>query len=256
MLLCLHNSKNKNQNLNFLLKSGNENIQTRSRSISNETIHPFQHHKLIRLANEINKEDKIQDNQKEEYSDAIPFRIIQNNCYLKEKNPLKSVSEQQLCTEYIRDIVYNLKKLEISINHPLEKHEITPSLRARMVDWIIEVTSNYKCNEQTFFLSVLLIDRYLKEKKEKVIVSEFHLIGVTSMFISSKFEDVIPLSMQLIHEKISHRKLTSEQVRITEYSILSTLNFFVQCPTSYEFLKIYLKSILNDIIEEEFIRKM
>jgi hypothetical protein len=29
----------------------------------------------------------------------------------------------------------------------LEKHNITPTLRARMVDWMIEVLTNFKCDD-------------------------------------------------------------------------------------------------------------
>ena len=46
----------------------------------------------------------------------------------------------------------------------LEKHNITPTLRARMVDWMIEVLTNFKCDDQTFFLSVSLLDRFLKNQ--------------------------------------------------------------------------------------------
>lgn len=44
------------------------------------------------------------------------------------------------------------------------RHKITPALRARMVDWMIEVLTNFKCDDQTFFLAVSLLDRYLKAK--------------------------------------------------------------------------------------------
>lgn len=43
-------------------------------------------------------------------------------------------------------------------------HKVTPNLRARMIDWMIEVLTNFKCDDQTFFLSVSLIDRYFKLK--------------------------------------------------------------------------------------------
>jgi len=42
----------------------------------------------------------------------------------------------------------------------LAKHKITENLRARMVDWMVEVLINFKSNDQTFFLSVNLLDRY------------------------------------------------------------------------------------------------
>ena len=49
-------------------------------------------------------------------------------------------------------------------NDSLIKHKITPALRARMIDWMIEVLTNFKCDDQTFFLAVSLLDRYFKGK--------------------------------------------------------------------------------------------
>lgn len=33
-----------------------------------------------------------------------------------------------------------------------------------MVDWMIEVLTNFKCDDQTFFLGVSLLDRYMTGK--------------------------------------------------------------------------------------------
>lgn len=42
----------------------------------------------------------------------------------------------------------------------LHGHEITANLRARMIDWMIEVLTNFKCDDLTFFLSTSMMDRY------------------------------------------------------------------------------------------------
>jgi hypothetical protein len=46
----------------------------------------------------------------------------------------------------------------------LRNHKISSALRARMIDWKIEVLTNFKCDDQTFFISVNLMDRYMKLK--------------------------------------------------------------------------------------------
>ena len=73
-----------------------------------------------------------------------------------------------------------------------------------MIDWIVEVLTNFKCEDQTFFLSVSLMDRFLKQSSRIVQVSDLHIIGVTAMFIASKFEDIHPLKMKTVYEKIGH----------------------------------------------------
>lgn len=43
----------------------------------------------------------------------------------------------------------------------LKYHKVSKTLRAKMVDWMIEVLCSYKCKNQTFFLAVNYLDRYL-----------------------------------------------------------------------------------------------
>ena len=92
----------------------------------------------------------------------------------------------------------------------LTKHEngsddcIDSELRSRMIDWMIEVLNNFKCDHMTFFHSVSLMDRFFKRCDRQLKISDLHLIGVTAMFIGSKFEDVYPLRMKTVHEKIAH----------------------------------------------------
>ena len=38
-------------------------------------------------------------------------------------------------------------ELEHLTNDCLIKHKITPALRARMIDWMIEVLTNFKCDD-------------------------------------------------------------------------------------------------------------
>jgi hypothetical protein len=45
----------------------------------------------------------------------------------------------------------------------LIKHNIPVNLRAKMVDWMIEVLSSYKCTEQTFFMSVRVMDLFFNK---------------------------------------------------------------------------------------------
>jgi hypothetical protein len=44
----------------------------------------------------------------------------------------------------------------------LRNHEVDHGLRARMVDWMVEVLTSYKCSNRTFFKTVDLMDRYFQ----------------------------------------------------------------------------------------------
>ena len=122
----------------------------------------------------------------------------------------------------------------------LIKHKITPALRARMIDWMIEVLTNFKCDDQTFFLAVSLIDRYFKNKTETREIGDLHIIGVTTMFIASKYEDIYPLKMKMVFEKIAHRKLSIEEIKTLELDILKSINYKIPAPTVLDFLRVYL----------------
>lgn len=61
------------------------------------------------------------------------------------------------------------------------------------------------------------------------------------MFVSSKYEDIYPLKMKMVFEKIAHKKLPIEKIKAIEMDILKVINYKIPAPTSYEFLKSYLK---------------
>lgn len=118
-------------------------------------------------------------------------------------------------------------------------HKITPALRSRMVDWVIEVLTNFRCEDQTYFVTISIMDRYFKAKQEAIEVSDLHLIGVTCMYMASKYEDIYPLKMSMVYEKIAHKKLTTKQIIETERDILKTLDYDFNCPTALEFLLMF-----------------
>ena len=89
----------------------------------------------------------------------------------------------------------------------MSTHKINGVYRAKMVDWMMEVLSAFKCADQTFFLAVNLMDRYFDGLNKQNIVlelSELHTTGVVCMFMASKYEDVYPLLMKTVINKIGH----------------------------------------------------
>ncbi|CAK75510.1 unnamed protein product (macronuclear) [Paramecium tetraurelia] len=125
----------------------------------------------------------------------------------------------------------------------LKKHSINSSLRAKMIDWMIEVLTSYKCKDQTFFLAVRLMDQYLNLSLKSHAPQDMHLIGVTCMFIACKFEEVQPVKLQTVHEKIAHKKLSKEEIREKENQIGQALDFKFFGATLYEIITITLQMI-------------
>ena len=70
-------------------------------------------------------------------------------------------------------------------------------------------------------------------------------MGVTTMFIASKYEDIQPLKLKMVFEKIAHKKLAIEKIKQMELEILKTIHYKIPAPSILDFLKVYLRQILQ-----------
>lgn len=86
-------------------------------------------------------------------------------------------------------------------------------------------------------------------------VSELHLIGVTSIFIACKYEEIYPLRLQTVYERIAHKKLSCEQIKEKELEMLESLDFNVTGPTIYDYviLLVHLNGVKQQLNEEKFL---
>ena len=114
-----------------------------------------------------------------------------------------------------------------------------------MIDWMIEVLTNFRCDDQTFFLASSLMDRYFKNCPGPKAGGDLHVIGVTTMFLASKFEDIYPLKMKTVYEKIAHKKLEIERIKELELDIMKVIDYKIHAPTVLDFLKNYLLEVLG-----------
>ena len=116
--------------------------------------------------------------------------------------------------------------------------DINHKMRAILVDWLIEVHHKFKLRPETMYLTVHLIDRYLE--KEAVQRNKLQLVGITAMFVASKYEEIYaPECRDFVY--ISDKAYTREQILATEGSMLAKLNFQLTAPNAYVFLKRFCK---------------
>lgn len=87
---------------------------------------------------------------------------------------------------------------------------ITEDYRTKMVDWMVEVCTSFSCSERTWFLAVTLFDKFIDMTKSKKVLknADVHAIGVSSMYLASKYEDVYPFSSYIAYERISHKAVS------------------------------------------------
>ena len=60
------------------------------------------------------------------------------------------------------------------------------------------------------------MDLYFKTSKVSFTENDLHLIGLTSIFIASKSEDIYPICLSDIYSKAGHRKFKIDEIKHTE----------------------------------------
>jgi hypothetical protein len=55
--------------------------------------------------------------------------------------------------------------------------------------------------------------------------SEIHGVGVTAMYLASKFEDIYPLHSRVVAEKISHKAFSQKDIMRREEEFLRMFEF-------------------------------
>lgn len=61
-------------------------------------------------------------------------------------------------------------------------------MRAILVDWLVEVSQEYKLVSETLFLAINYIDRFLSQGA--VPRRKLQLVGITCMLIAAKYEEI------------------------------------------------------------------
>ncbi|KQJ84056.1 cyclin-B2-1 [Brachypodium distachyon] len=150
-------------------------------------------------------------------------------------------------TEYVEEIYkFYRENEETSCVHPdymSSQEDINEKMRAILVDWLIEVHYKFELMDETLFLTVNIIDRFLEKKV--VPRKKLQLVGVTAMLLACKYEEVsVPVVEDLV--LISDRAYTRGQILEMEKLILNTLQFNMSVPTPYVFMRRFLKAADSD----------
>ena len=152
----------------------------------------------------------------------------------------------QIPKEYMNKIYYNLLQEEDKgifpkpkYNYMKEQKEINEQMRSILIDWIIDVHYKFGFTDETLFMTVLIIDRYLSVNQMSRI--KLQLLGITSLLISCKHEEIdLPKIDDFIY--ITDNAYVKEEVIKMENYILKLLNFDLLYPSPikfYEYLSVY-----------------
>lgn len=134
--------------------------------------------------------------------------------------------------------------------------DVSRSMRAILIDWMVEVQESFELNHETLYLAVKIIDLYLAKTVIKRDVLQ--LVGSTAMFIACKFDERTPPYVDdflYICDDAYKRKELIEM----EIKILKVIGFDLGIPLSYRFLRRYArcaKVSMEDLTLTRYILEM
>ncbi|XP_054649051.1 cyclin-A2 isoform X2 [Dunckerocampus dactyliophorus] len=142
--------------------------------------------------------------------------------------------------EYADEIHTYLREMEVKSRpraaYMKKQPDITNSMRAILVDWLVEVGEEYKLQNETLYLAVNYIDRFLSSMS--VLRGKLQLVGTAAMLLASKFEEIYPPEVsEFVY--ITDDTYTKKQVLRMEQLVLKVLSFDLAAPTINQFLTQY-----------------
>lgn len=73
---------------------------------------------------------------------------------------------------------------------PEHQPDLNARMRAILIDWLVDVHLKFRLKDETLYVTVQLIDRYLS--LHTTTRCKLQLVGVSALFIACKYEEIYP----------------------------------------------------------------
>ncbi|XP_063693874.1 G2/mitotic-specific cyclin-B3-like [Bolinopsis microptera] len=156
-------------------------------------------------------------------------------------------TDPMFAPEYAAEIFENLREREVHFlveDYLSNQAEITETMRAILIDWLVEVQETFELFHETLYLAVRMVDRYLNRKNVRKL--HLQLLGVTAIFLASKMEERYPPPLEDFIF-VCDRAYTEDQILKMERVLCAELEYEVYMPLSYSFLRRYGKCVNADM---------
>ena len=149
--------------------------------------------------------------------------------YMKDLEVSRAKFRRSLYTDAVSQI-----KMLPNAHYMDNQAEIQWSMRAVLMDWIVQVHHRFNLLPETLFLCVNYIDRFLSCKV--VSLGKLQLVGATAIFIAAKYEEIDCPSVQEIVYMVDGG-YTVDEILKAERFMLTMLAFELGWPGPMSFLR-------------------
>ncbi|XP_048227403.1 cyclin-A1-1 isoform X2 [Ricinus communis] len=152
--------------------------------------------------------------------------------------------DPQLCATMACDIYKHLRASETKKRPSTDfmeriQKDINSSMRAILIDWLVEVAEEYRLVPDTLYLTVNYIDRYLSGNVMNR--QKLQLLGVACMMIASKYEEICAPQVEEFCY-ITDNTYFKDEVLEMESAVLNYLKFEMTAPTAKCFLRRFVRA--------------
>ncbi|KEY67492.1 hypothetical protein S7711_02412 [Stachybotrys chartarum IBT 7711] len=150
----------------------------------------------------------------------------------------EDLDDPLMVAEYAPEIFEYLRVLETktipNADYMAYQDDLEWKMRGILVDWLIEVHTRFHLLPETLYLAVNIIDRFLSEKV--VPLARLQLVGITAMFIASKYEEVLSPHVENF-KRIADDEYREDEILSAERFILGSLDYDLSYPNPMNFLR-------------------
>ena len=158
--------------------------------------------------------------------------------------PVLSTTPPPVTHENAADLFQFQLEMELSRapsnRYMVKQTDITPKMRTILINWLVEVHRKFRNKQETLFLAINILDRFLEKKA--VSRSKLQLVGVGALLIACKYEEIYAPEVNELVD-MTDNAYTRDEVLQVECIILNTLQFELAVPTQFYFAQRILASM-------------
>ncbi|KAJ3425123.1 g1/s-specific cyclin-e [Anaeramoeba flamelloides] len=150
-------------------------------------------------------------------------------------------SNQEYLTEQFESLLQREKKYQTDPFY-LERQNFNELERIGVINWISLICEEQELQQETFLTAINIFDRYLS-LYDNFPLQLLQVLGLVSLFIASKVEEVYSLTIQDLVE-ILDGKITKQTITKFEISIFNSLKFHINPVTTHNWLKFFIHKLI------------